>query len=120
MIDKGISVSCHFQYSPLGITSIPDNISKLNKLKRVNLANNKGLNKISPNISSLGVLEELSLTNCDIKLMPETISQLPNLEKLNLSVKYVFLDFFSIAHLVAESLIFQKDLEHFANCESWI
>jgi Leucine-rich repeat (LRR) protein len=53
------------------------------------LANNKGLSKVSPAISSLGVLEELSLTNCDIKLLPESISQLPNLEKLNLSVKYV-------------------------------
>ena len=66
------------------ITSIPDEISKLKKLKSLNLDNNK-IKKLPESISKLSKLEKLSLANNQIKQIPSSIVKILNLSYLDLS-----------------------------------
>jgi Leucine-rich repeat (LRR) protein len=66
------------------ITSIPNEISKLKKMKSLNLDNNK-IKKLPENISKLSKLEKLSLANNQIKQIPSSIVKILNLSYLDLS-----------------------------------
>lgn len=66
------------------ITSIPNEIYKLKKLKSLNLDSNK-IKKLPENISKLQKLEKLSLANNQIKQIPSSIVKILNLSYLDLS-----------------------------------
>jgi len=65
------------------ISSIPVNIKKLKKLKRINLSNNQIL-EIREDLSDLKVLTHLNLSHNKIKYLPSKVANLPNLESLYL------------------------------------
>ena len=66
------------------ITSIPNEIYKLKKLKSLNLDSNK-IKRLPENISKLKKLEKLSLANNQIKQIPASIVKILNLSYLDLS-----------------------------------
>jgi Leucine-rich repeat (LRR) protein len=66
------------------ISLIPNEISKLKKLKFLDLDNNK-IKKIPESISGLQKLEKLSLANNQIKKIPSSIVKILNLSYLDLS-----------------------------------
>jgi Leucine-rich repeat (LRR) protein len=67
-----------------GITSIPNEIYKLKKLKSLNLDFNK-IKKLPENIGKLQKLEKLSLANNQLKQIPSSIVKILNLSYLDLS-----------------------------------
>lgn len=65
------------------ISSVPDAISNLKNLKRLNLSNNK-LKSISEKISNLNKLAYLNLTNNNLTDISEKIANMPSLKELYL------------------------------------
>jgi Leucine-rich repeat (LRR) protein len=65
-----------------GVKFIPDFTSQLDKLKHLDLSDNRGLN--IENLSSLCNLERLCLNNCELEEMPSNLGRLRTLKILGL------------------------------------
>lgn len=65
------------------IVTVPDSISKLRNLTKLNLANNQ-VSNISEEISKLKALRYLDLSNNNLTHLSEKIANMPNLQELNL------------------------------------
>ncbi|GJM17192.1 MAG: hypothetical protein DHS20C13_25190 [Thermodesulfobacteriota bacterium] len=65
------------------ITEIPDKISNLQKLNRLNLQNNQ-IEKISPELSRIKSLKFLNLQNNRLKDIPEQIANMEQLQELKI------------------------------------
>lgn len=65
------------------INVIPDQISKLKKLKKLNLCNNK-ISEIKESLCELKELTDLNLSNNEIKHLPSKVANLPQLTSLYL------------------------------------
>lgn len=70
--------------SSKGITTIPNELYKLKKLKSLNLDSNK-IKKLPESIGKIQKLERLSLANNQIKQIPSSIVKILNLSYLDLS-----------------------------------
>lgn len=66
------------------ITVVPDGISSIERLSRLNLQNNK-IEKVSDEVANLSRLKYLNLENNQLKELPEKIANMEGLEKLAIS-----------------------------------
>jgi len=66
------------------ITKIPDDISKIKKLTRLNFENNK-ITNVTERISELPRLKYLNLKNNNLRELSEKIANMEHLEELNIS-----------------------------------
>lgn len=95
-----------------GLKRFPENITKLKKLKKLNLSGNS-IKTLPESIGEMENLKELNLELNNLKLLPDTITKLSNLEILTLNYNPIETFPNNINHLINLKQLFLDFLYQF-------